>query len=156
MRFRASSSAVDLSFLVDLFRPVPWVPMFPQKHHKLDLFILKSHSRGPTAHRIIQTERLASYWLSCVAKMLRVKDEKKTNRVRSRAQRASLSYIRFGFFLLFFLCFCKGARADYPRALLVRLRANSVRAVHCPLHGVRLNRVRSRLSFCGNKPNTDI
>lgn len=72
--------------------------MFPQKHHKLDLFILKSHSRGPTAHRIIQTERLASYWLSCVAKMLRVKDEKKTNRVRSRAQRASLSYIRFGFF----------------------------------------------------------
>lgn len=45
MRFRASSSAVDLSFLVDLFRPVPWVPMFPQSPPKNPL--LKKKQKTP-------------------------------------------------------------------------------------------------------------
>lgn len=62
MRLRASSSAVDLSFLVDLFRPVPCVPMSP---------LLSSPLVSSRADElsIIQAARSAvSSRLSCVVK----------------------------------------------------------------------------------------
>lgn len=74
MRFRASSSAVDLSFLVDLFRPVPWVPMFPQSPPKNPLLKKKkktTHTAPPTARPIIRTEPWASCRVSCAAETVK-------------------------------------------------------------------------------------
>lgn len=46
MRLSASSSALDLSFLVDLFRPVPWVPMSAPNVSSSHLRLIKLTLRG--------------------------------------------------------------------------------------------------------------
>lgn len=103
IRFRASSSAVDLSFLVDLFRPVPWVPMFPQSPRC-------KRAGGPAAQRIIQTDGAgaAVYRFSCVAgtdKNYR-REAKNTNLEQPRSPLLPSIPLFFNFFL----CFCQHVR----------------------------------------------